>query len=110
MYTLHSMAHRKVPKGLCNKILDLTPYSAINHPGGRSYATPLHMAVSNNKVDLVRWLLDHKADVNWSNSSGKTPLDKSVTAGCTVERLLRQAGGKTSKELARTSSTCPGHR
>ena len=105
MYTLHSMAHRKVPKGLCKKILDLTPYSAINHPGGRSYATPLHMAVSNNKVDLVRWLLDHKADVNSVNIFGKSPLDKAITAGPLVEKLLIRAGARLGAQISKDTGS-----
>ena len=108
MFALHSVAHRKVPRGLRDHILWLTPVRAINHPGGLSYATPLHMAVSNNKVDLVAWLLQNTADPNSITSSGKTPLDKCLTApGSRVEKLLRQAGGKRSEELANTCSTCP---
>ena len=58
--------------------------------------SPLHMAISTNKADLVRSLIAKKADVNLENSEKKTPLDKSNTASKEVKNLLLQAGARYS--------------
>ena len=92
MYALHSVAHRDLPPDLALRIIELTPDHAVNSVGGQAGASPLHMAVSTNKTDLVRVLIEMRADVNLKNTNGKTPLDKSNTAGKETVNILRRAG------------------
>src|SRR5437773_6194376 len=40
--------------------------------------TPLHVAVINNYVSLLTWLLDHGADINIKDRHGDTPLRSAV--------------------------------
>ena len=43
--------------------------------------TPLHLAISKGFDDIVKLLLDKKADVNLKNSYGNTPLHVAVSVG-----------------------------
>lgn len=36
--------------------------------------TPLHLAIKNNDLNTVKWLLKHGANTRYLNSKGKTPL------------------------------------
>ena len=92
MYAAHSVAHRKLPPALSERIIELSPAHAVNSVGGLAGVSPLHMAVSTNKTDLVRVLIEMRADVNLKNTNGKTPLDKSNTASKETVNILRRAG------------------
>jgi ankyrin repeat protein len=50
----------------------------IDAPGGPQGTIPLHFAVVNNYMSLVRWLLAHGADVNARDSSGEAPLHEAI--------------------------------
>ena len=58
--------------------------------------TPLHVAVVNNYVSLLTWLLDHGADINVKNRQGDTPLRSAViwdrTPHLSVIRTLLSRG------------------
>ena len=56
-------------------------------------ATPLHLAISNDKPDLTNRLLDEKANPNTPDVNGSTPLHLAASAKSpeTADRLL-QAG------------------
>ncbi|KAJ2918465.1 hypothetical protein MD484_g1940, partial [Candolleomyces efflorescens] len=63
--------------------------------------TPLHWAASSGALDIVRLLVDQKAEVDLPDNSGWTPLLIAVSAGYTevVQELIgagadvnRQAG------------------
>lgn len=45
-----------------------------NVPGGQGNETPLHDAVFIGKINMVRLLLSHGADLNARNSRGLTPV------------------------------------
>lgn len=50
----------------------------IDAPGGPLGTIPLHFAVSNEYMSLLRWLLAHGADVNAKDSHGETPLHEAI--------------------------------
>ena len=104
MYAVHSVAHRDLPPELAQRIIDLTPDHAVNVVGGLAGASPLHLAVSTNKADLVRVLIERRADVNLKNTKGKTPLDMSNTAGLEVVQILVQEGAEYSQRKDRWAS------
>ncbi len=54
--------------------------------------TPLHMAVEQDAIDLVKLLLSSKADVNAKEFGDVTPLHQAKSKA--VAELLRFAGGK----------------
>ncbi len=50
--------------------------------------SPLMLAASNEKLDVVNYLLDHGADANKKNTAGKTALDL-ATAGKVDDDLAK---------------------
>ncbi|KAI0734171.1 ankyrin repeat-containing domain protein [Fomitopsis betulina] len=58
--------------GLLRSLVSQDP-TLVNAPDvdGR---TPLHWAASSGALDIVRYLIDHKADVDSTDNSGWTPL------------------------------------
>lgn len=63
-----------------------------------NHDSPLHLAVTKNKRDFVRKLLNEKARLNVINKEGKTPLD--YCSDNTIRKLLRNAGAKKSIEFS----------
>ena len=48
---------------------------SLIHACDRDGRTPLHLAARRNDVELVRWLLDRRANVRKQDPAGLTPLD-----------------------------------
>ena len=60
----------------------------------KSKRTPLHLAVSHEKPEIVSWLISQKAVVNAQNIIGKTPLHvAALRKNKKIAELLAQAGG-----------------
>ena len=58
--------------------------------------TPLHDAARENSLDMAKLLIDHGADVNATDSSGCTPLDRAlskISIDQELEAVLRRHGG-----------------
>ena len=77
---------------------DLTALKKIkNFPVGikdKSKRTPLHLAVSHEKLKIVSWLISKKAPINAKNIIGKTPLHISaLRKNKKIAERLVQAGG-----------------
>jgi ankyrin repeat protein len=53
----------------------------INKINSKNGLTPLHQAVLENSIDLVRLLLDNKARVNTFDSDSWTPLHAACAIG-----------------------------
>jgi ankyrin repeat protein len=56
--------------------------------------TRLHIAAKRGETEIVKLLLDHRADVNAKDSRGQTPLAWALAAGQNdIATLLRASGG-----------------
>ncbi len=53
----------------------------VNAPHPTNRITLLHMATRDNQVEIVRFLLEHKADVNAADSTGDTALHYAAQGG-----------------------------
>jgi ankyrin repeat protein len=62
--------------------------------------TPLHIVAWCGKAELIKLLLKAGASPNVRDSQGRTPLDHVKSNSVALVAALRQAGGKTSAELA----------
>ncbi|TFK27833.1 ankyrin [Coprinopsis marcescibilis] len=61
--------------------------------------TPLHWAASSGSVDIARFLIDQKAEVDKVDNSGWTPLHIAVSAGnLEVVRELIGAGADVNRK------------
>lgn len=49
--------------------------------------TPLHKAVRNDKVEIVRILIENGANVNFKSKNGRTPLHEAAFYG-ELSRIL----------------------
>lgn len=65
----------------------------VNHAGGVTRATPLHMAARRGHVGVALALLECGASIASRDTKGATPLDRAVNCRkAEVARLLRQGG------------------
>jgi ankyrin repeat protein len=66
----------------------------IHQASSVTYPSPLHAAIVNNKLQVVRWLIKHGADCNTRNRDGQTALQYAVTEGSldVLRALLQERG------------------
>ncbi|WP_353276286.1 ankyrin repeat domain-containing protein [Wolbachia endosymbiont (group B) of Villa cingulata] len=57
-----------------NKVKDLVSQGAILNAQNWNGWTPLHFAVSNNRLDMAKCLIDEGANINAKDKDGRTPL------------------------------------
>jgi ankyrin repeat protein len=58
------------------------------------FPSPLHAAIQEVQLPVIKWLIQHGADCNSRYSDGKTPLFHAVTEGSLdVVRALVEEGG-----------------
>jgi ankyrin repeat protein len=68
----------------------------LNQPSVNK-STPLHLAVMNNAIGVVNFLLLHKVNLDAQDSSGDTPMHKAGRNGLhRIYELLLEAGGSDS--------------
>jgi ankyrin repeat protein len=65
----------------------------IHQVSSRCFPTALHAAIEGEKLQVIRWLIQHGADCNTPYSDGKTPLFHAVTKGSLDVRALVEEGG-----------------
>ena len=85
---------------------DLSLIQACDRDG----RTPLHLAVRNNDVELVKWLLKRRANVHKKDPAGLTPLDLAALAADprnddarrfpAIAKLLREHGAELTVRAA----------
>ena len=63
--------------------------------------TPLHLAASKNHINIVKFLVDHGADVNCKDRWGATPLADATDAGL-IQYLTQRGATKLSDHLEYT--------
>lgn len=65
----------------------------------RNGRTALGFACRNNKIDIVRWLLEEGADINQADKHGATALMVAIAYGHTkIARLLIEKGADTERK------------
>ena len=69
----------------------------INDPEPKNGYTPLHLAVSNDHKNVVKYLVENKAKINILNKRKETPLDLSTTES--TDKFLEKHGAKRDTEL-----------
>jgi len=69
----------------------------INDPDPKNGYTPLHLAVSNDHKNVVKYLVEKKAKINILNKRKETPLDLSTTES--TDKFLEKHGAKRGAEL-----------
>ena len=64
-------------------------------------ATPMMNAVQSNKIDHLKVLIEHKADVNQQDNRGFTALHRAVISGHTktTELLLHNGADPNAKDI-----------
>ena len=65
--------------------------------------SPLHLAVSDNRIEVLRFLVSNGADVHAKDRDGKTPLD--VARSEEAKRILREAMGQVYEKKNMTKKT-----
>lgn len=91
---------RKVEKTIIHEVImsgneeaalkEYFPITKIDMREPENFNTALHLAVENNMLEVVKKLVNKKADVNMENKSGFTPMHLAACKGLTqiVEALL----------------------
>jgi serine/threonine protein kinase/ankyrin repeat protein len=93
-YGPHIIQSRAMTQFLLEKGVDvntrLVLYGDWTPPGiGNVVATPLHVALSDNRVEIARLLLAHGADVHARDAIGRSPLTVAITyCPSAIEPLL----------------------
>lgn len=59
--------------------------------------TPIMLAAAKNNIELVRFLLENKAEVNNIDAFGKTALD--LAENEEIKKMIISSGGKSGKEI-----------
>lgn len=72
----------------------------INVKSPNSKRTPLHIAASRGKAEIVKTLIDNGADMNASDNDGKTPLYMAIESKKdSVINYLLSKGAKVTKNM-----------
>jgi ankyrin repeat protein len=97
--TTSAPLHRAIRKGQTRMVEWLlnagsSPDTALGRGGEYpDWTSPLHMAISEQNVDIVKVLLEHKADLKQRNPFSQTALHASAASGATeIVKALLQAG------------------
>ena len=77
---------------------DVDAYGSPDYAGGGESGTPLHAAVTRNRLALARLLVDRGADVNALDSAGHTPLARATGNQAMTEMLLSYGANPTTND------------
>ena len=66
---------------------------------GKDGNSTMHRAAELGKIEIIKLLIENKADINFANKLQATPLDYAIDQSAEVTNLLRKHGAKTGEEL-----------
>lgn len=88
--------------------IDFRDQSSDMSDENRRGGTALIYAAFHGDLDLVKWLLDHRADPNATDESGETPLSSAVRSGeLDIVSLLLARGSKVENDHRQKMSSYP---
>lgn len=100
-----SLLHRAAFRGYTKIATELLPKLSAELKTVHNW-TPLHEAVYEGNLDIVKILVDYNVNVNATNRSSQTPLDLAVGADHQdIAEYLRTAGGLRKSEISNVSET-----
>ncbi|MFC1765705.1 ankyrin repeat domain-containing protein, partial [Planctomycetota bacterium] len=77
----------------------------VNAQSDRWGGTPLHLAVSSGRRQVIEFLIANGADVNAQNRYGRTPLDDVIDRGQTeITEMLQKVGAKVGNPIISPAS------
>ena len=77
----------------------------INVHSENSKKTPMHLAASKGRLEVIRILVESGANIEVKNSDNKTPLDLAVQGSKTeIVRYLVSKGAKVTPEMLKIAS------
>ena len=90
--------HRLIAGVLIDAGADVDAYGSPNYAGEGVSGTPLHAAVTRNRLALAKFLLESGADVNALDSAGQTPFARALGNQAMTEMLLSYGANATTSD------------
>eukprot|EP01128_Nolandella_sp_AFSM9_P006189 TRINITY_DN3123_c0_g1_i1.p1 TRINITY_DN3123_c0_g1~~TRINITY_DN3123_c0_g1_i1.p1 ORF type:complete len:439 (+),score=106.61 TRINITY_DN3123_c0_g1_i1:27-1319(+) len=100
---LCAIQHRRI--STTKLLLELGANPNIEHP--EMHAFPLHLAASNDFLDIVDLLIEYKANLDCEDSRGYTPLLMAATEGYTTTCRKLLVGGADVNHRSHSDSATP---
>lgn len=77
----------------------------VNVHSPNSHRTPLHLAASKGKMEMVKILVENGANLEITNSDGKTPLYSAIESSRTdIIKYLKSKGAKVTQDMLNKAS------
>jgi ankyrin repeat protein len=98
--------YKSVYMGRTNKVKKLIDSGVnVNVHSPNSHRTPLHLAASKGKMEMVKILVENGANLEATNSNDKTPLYSAIeNSKIDIIKYLKSKGAKITQDMLNKSS------